>query len=215
MTRSLLTVVLLLLVPGLLAAFQDPVLPEGHPPVVPPGHPPVGTSPRPPSQPRRSAEPVAANPTDVASIDAIMGAYYDAISGPAGQSRDWDRFRSLFMPDARFVTSRSMGGHVIPVTMTIEDFIRMNGNYFERGGYFERELHRQTDSYGTISHIFSTYASRRREHDANPYSRGVNSIQLLNDGQRYWIVNVLWDYERRGENDIPDRFLGPAAVEGG
>ena len=41
-----------------------------------------------------------ANPADVASIDAIMKAVYDVISGDAGQKRDWDRFRSLFYKDA-------------------------------------------------------------------------------------------------------------------
>ena len=39
---------------------------------------------------------VAARPADVASIDAIMRAVYEVISGPAGQKRDWNRMRSLF-----------------------------------------------------------------------------------------------------------------------
>ncbi len=39
-----------------------------------------------------------AKPSDVESVDAILKALYDVISGPAGQKRDWDRFRSLFLP---------------------------------------------------------------------------------------------------------------------
>ena len=46
-----------------------------------------------------------ADPKDVASIDAIMKAVYDVISGDAGKLRDWDRFRSLFHKDARLIPS--------------------------------------------------------------------------------------------------------------
>ena len=34
--------------------------------------------------------------SDTTSPDAIIAALYDVISGPAGQARDWDRFRGLF-----------------------------------------------------------------------------------------------------------------------
>ena len=40
-----------------------------------------------------TAQQPAADPADVASIDAIITAVYDVISGDAGVARDWDRFR--------------------------------------------------------------------------------------------------------------------------
>ena len=43
-----------------------------------------------------------AKPDDVKSIDSIIAATYDVISGPAGD-RDWDRFRSLLIPEARLI----------------------------------------------------------------------------------------------------------------
>ena len=42
---------------------------------------------------------------DVASIESLNKAYYDCISGPIGQKRDFDRLRNLFHPDASFVYS--------------------------------------------------------------------------------------------------------------
>src|SRR5438477_11273001 len=46
----------------------------------------------------------AANPMDVASIDSMIAALYDVISGPLG-ARNWDRFRSLFIPGLRLMTT--------------------------------------------------------------------------------------------------------------
>src|ERR1700676_3890566 len=36
-----------------------------------------------------------AKPDDVKSVESLLAALYDVISGPAGE-RDWNRFRSLF-----------------------------------------------------------------------------------------------------------------------
>jgi hypothetical protein len=42
----------------------------------------------------------------VKSIDAIMKALYSIPAGNPGQPRDWDRYRSLFTPDARMIPAR-------------------------------------------------------------------------------------------------------------
>ena len=49
--------------------------------------------------------PAAARPEDVATVDGIVRAYYDVITGPAGQPRQWSRDRSLYIPDLRFVAT--------------------------------------------------------------------------------------------------------------
>jgi hypothetical protein len=181
-------------------AQEQPPLPPNHPPVpkLPQGHPPIG---RPGEQ-----EPVAprVDPKDVGTIAAILETYYACISGPAGQGRDWNRFRALFMPEARFVTPKQMGDAAMPVSITPEQFIATNRNYFERGGYFETEIGHHVDTFGNIAQVFSTYEARRRADD-QPYSRGINSIQLLNDGTRWWIVNVMWEFERP-DVPIPEQY---------
>jgi hypothetical protein len=148
----------------------------------------------------------AAAPADVKSPDAIIAALYDVISGPAGQKREWNRFRSLFVPHARLMPVRIIGQGADVGMLSVDDYVRLAGPGLERGGFFERELNRVTESFGNVTHAFSTYDSRRTATDEKPFARGINSIQLLKDGERWWIVSVFWDGERPG-NDIPSRYL--------
>jgi hypothetical protein len=151
--------------------------------------------------------PPAARPQDVASLDAIIAALYDVISGPAGQQRDWDRFRSLFAPGARLIPTgrRQDGTHSMRV-FTPDEYAT-NATPALSNGFFEREIGRTTEQYGGIVQAFSTYESRRAASDAQPFARGINSIQLVNDGKRWWVVTVLWEAERP-DNHIPERFIG-------
>ena len=146
---------------------------------------------------------------DVASEDAIIAALYGAISGPAGQKRDWVRFRSLFIPDARLIVARARrpDGPVAPVVMTVEQYITRSSAALENG-FFEREISRVSETFGGVTHRFSTYESRARAEDPKPFARGINSIQLLNDGHRWWVVTVFWDSERP-DNPIPAKYLPP------
>ncbi len=161
---------------------------------------------RPPSA--DSAPRPAANPADVSSPDAILGALYDVISGPAGQKRDWNRFRSLMAPNARLMPTRTLpnGGGEVRM-LSADDYVQLAGTGLERNGFFEREIHRVTETYGLVMHAFSTYESRRTaDLSEKPFSRGINSIQLLRDGGRWWVVSIFWDAERPG-NEIPAKYL--------
>jgi hypothetical protein len=73
-------------------------------------------------------------------------------------------------------------------------------------GFFEREIARRTDCFGNVCQIFSTYESRLAPGDAKPFERGINAIQLLRDGRRWWIASVAWDAER-AESPIPADYL--------
>jgi hypothetical protein len=150
-----------------------------------------------------------ARPEDVASMDAILAALYDVISGPAGKKRDWNRMRSLFIPEGRLmaVAPKKEGGFRYRV-MDVEGYIKSSGNYLETNGFFEREASRVVEQFGQIAHVFSTYESRNKAEDAKPFMRGINSIQLMNDGNRWWIVSVYWEGER-ADNPLPDKYLKP------
>ena len=151
----------------------------------------------------------AARPSDVASPDAIIGALYASISGGAGEKRNWDRFRSLFVPGARLIPTGGAPGQPARATMLSPDeYAQRAGPSLERDGFYEVEIARTTDSFGRILHAFSSYASRRKLTDPTPFARGINSIQLLNDGTRWWIVSVYWDGER-ADNPIPAKYLAP------
>ena len=158
------------------------------------------------ARPAAPAAPPAAAPADVASQDAIVAAVYDAISGPPG-GRDWNRFRSLFVPGARLIPAvpDSSGGANAGV-LSVEDYIRVAEGYFRENGFFEREAAHRSEVFGNIAQRWSVYESRRRAEDAQPFQRGINSFQLLKDGDRWWVVSIFWDNERPGSS-IPDEYL--------
>jgi hypothetical protein len=148
-----------------------------------------------------------ANPADVASVDAIIAALYEVISGPAGKKRDWDRMRSLFLPGARLIPTgpRQVGGYASRV-LTLEEFIEQGRGFLEKEGFFETEFARRTEQFGQIAHVFSTYESRHAPEDAKPFQRGINSIQLMNDGKRWWIVTIFWQGEDE-KSPLPEKYL--------
>lgn len=155
----------------------------------------------------KRATAIAARSADVRSQDAILAALYDVISGPAGQRRDWDRMRSLFVPGARLIPAVYRLDSAATLRMwSVEQYIAEAGPRLEASGFFEREIARRTEQYGGVTHVFSTYDSKRTLADPKPFARGINSIQLFFDGQRWWVVTVFWEGERP-VNPIPARYL--------
>ena len=145
--------------------------------------------------------PVAANPADVGSLDAIMRAVYDVISGPPGQKRDWNRMRSLFTSNARLMPLAKNGLR----SGTVEDYISSSGPVLERDGFFEQEIARRVEQYGDIAHVFSSYHARRTA-DGPVFMRGINSFQLVRHGGRWWVVSIMWQSETP-DNPIPPKYL--------
>jgi hypothetical protein len=144
---------------------------------------------------------------DVSSIDGIIAVLYEVISGPAGEKRNWDRMRTLFIPEAQMIsTNKRPDGSVLKRVRSVEGYIGTSGPLLEKDGFFEREIGRTTDQYGGIVQVFSAYDSKRMLTDANPFARGINSIQLWNDGKRWWIISILWQNETP-DNPIPQKYL--------
>lgn len=149
----------------------------------------------------------AANPKEVESIDAIIAALYDVISGPAGAERNWNRMRSLFLQEAKMIaTAQRPNGELVKRVMTVEDYIKTSGQFLEKNGFFEKEIFRRQEVYGHIAHCFSTYESRKTLNDAEPFMRGINSIQFYHDGRRWWILTVFWQGESK-DLPIPAEYL--------
>ncbi|MEA2563848.1 MAG: hypothetical protein QOH06_5352 [Acidobacteriota bacterium] len=139
---------------------------------------------------------------DVDSIEGIVKALYENISGPAGP-RDWDRERSLLAPGARLQPTRPKeGGGGTMEVLDIEGYIASRTPFFAQGDFYEVEVARRVDRFGNIAQVWSQYEGRRSP-DGEPFMRGINSIQLFNDGDRWWIVSVLWDNESPG-NPLPE-----------
>ncbi len=159
------------------------------------------------TEPDSTETPPQANPEDVASVDAIITALYDVISGPAGQARDWDRFRSLATPTCQLIPiQRRQDGSPQHLMMTVEQYIERAGPYLEQNGFFEKESARKVERYGNLVHAFSTYDSFRTAEDTEPFQRGINSIQLLYENDRWWIANIAWQPEWQ-DLPIPTAYL--------
>ena len=158
-----------------------------------------------------AAPPAAtALPADVATPEAIVAALYDVISGDAGEARDWDRFRSLFHASGRLMpagaNAQGVGGTRV---LTPEDYITLAGPGLVRDGFHEREIASRTERFGHIAHVWTTYDSVRSLSDPAPFMRGINSIQLLHDGTRWWIISVYWQAETP-RLPLPAEYLPPA-----
>ena len=134
---------------------------------------------------------------DVSTETAIINALYEVISGEPGEARDWERFKYLFAKDAFLIpTNKNTEGVFGYRKMTPEEYI----NFFStriKTGFFEKELKYEVNSFGTVAHVFSTYETR--ETKKGPITnKGINSIQLFFDQNRYYIVNVFWCAESMG-----------------
>ena len=148
-----------------------------------------------------------ADPADVETLDGIMGALYESISGPAGAPRDWVRLRSLLAPGARFIpTGQAQDGSTRLRALDVDGYIEAAGPGLVANGFFETEIGRVVERFGAVVHLMSAYESRNAADDPEPFMRGVNSIQLLDGGDRWWIVTIFWANET-GDNPIPERLL--------
>ncbi len=151
----------------------------------------------------QAQDPVA---EEVKSLDGIMAALYDAISGPAGQERDWQRMRTIFKKDAKFgVVRRNREGKESYTSFGIEDYIKRSGPYMLKNGFFEKEIGRVVEEYSTMIHVFSAYQTKMKA-DGEIMARGINSIQLVKEAGRYWITSIQWNQETQ-ENPIPAKYL--------
>ena len=157
-----------------------------------------------------------AAPADVDTVDHLLAALYDVISGPPTKQRDWARFRSLFLPDGRLGVIRpdtpAADGKPAKLSdvvfLTPEMYVERDDPYFKKNGFFERGIANRMESFGNLTEVWSTYESRHEAGDAKPFARGVNSLQIAHAQGRYWIASILWDDERDGLT-LPEKYLKP------
>ena len=119
------------------------------------------------------------------SLDQTINTLYSVISGDKGVERDWSLFKSLFHPDAKLIPSGpSQDGNFQAIYLSPDDYINRSGKWLYENGFHEREIHRVTDIFGNIAHIFSTYEAFRESSDEIPFMRGINSIQLMKTNEK-------------------------------
>ena len=142
---------------------------------------------------------------DVSSIDSIIDALYEVISGEKGEERDWDRERNLFHPEARLIVIKKEDNHLETKIMTSDEFIQYAKPFIDCTGFYEYEIARKVEEFGHVVHVWSTFESKYSKEDEKPYTRGINSIQLLNDQKRWWVMKIYWNKET-DEFPLPEKY---------
>ncbi len=155
------------------------------------------------------AAPAAAQGTDagpdLTTLDGLVAELYGVISGPAGE-RDWARFRALFVPGAILMNAGPRPDSMpAPSPISPQGYQDRAGPFFRQNGFYESEIARTTHRYGNVAQIWTTYESRNAV-DAEPFSRGINSVVAVRHAGRWWIASIIWDSERPG-NPIPEAYL--------
>ncbi len=134
--------------------------------------------------------------TLVLTLDSTINNFYDVISADKETERNWKQFKFLFKPNAKLIPSgEDKQGNYRLHYMTPDDYIKSSEPWFNKNGYFENEIHRKTNIFGNMAMVISTYQAFNSKTDTKPFIRGIKNMQLLYDGERWWIVNVFWAQE--------------------
>ena len=165
---------------------------------------------------RRAAQnaPPSARPSDAdgSSVDAIIAALYASVSHGEDGQPNFDRMRNIFLQVGMLIPPKDPRSELFTVLDVdgFEERVRKSIAAGKQKGdptsFFESEAARRTDCFGAVCQVFSTYESRRKPTDEKPFVRGINSIQLVNDGRRWWIASVAWDTEKP-DKPIPTQYL--------
>lgn len=144
--------------------------------------------------------------TDVSEIGAVIDELYAIISGPAGPI-DRELEMRLYHPAARLMRSRvGPDGRPWLKVMSPEQWMDDTADFLAADDFYEIEVARRVERFGDIAWVRSVYEARRHPDDPELLFRGINSIQLHHDGERWWILSVLWTNEREGVR-VPAEWL--------
>jgi len=174
-----------------------------------------------PVRPRAASSSAVGRPepasADAASPDAIVKALYEAVSHGPDAEPNWKRMRDIFLPVGMLVPPKRPQEDIFTV-LDVDSYEERTKKWMadaktkgQPTGFYETEVARRTDCFGNVCQLFSTYASRHAPGDEKPFMRGINSIQLVKDGRRWWVASVVWDTER-ADNPIPAQYDAGATV---
>ena len=151
-------------------------------------------------------------PPEAATVDAIVAALYASVSHAPDAMPDFEMLRTIFLPVGMLIPPKKPSEDIF-TTLDPDGFAdRVRKSIAERkqkgeaAGFVEKEIGRRSDCFGNVCQIFSAYEGRYLAADEKPFVRGINSIQLVKDGRRWWIASVAWDVET-ASNPIPAAYL--------
>jgi len=131
---------------------------------------------------------------DTASVDAIIDAYYEVISGPVGFVYDAERDENIHTPDA-VITKFLLDGTVQQHDLKTEQASIVSPYATP---FFEIEVERKVEQLGNIAHVWSEFEMKTQP-EGDAYGGGFNSISLLFMDGRWWISS--WSTQYKGLSD--------------
>jgi hypothetical protein len=138
---------------------------------------------------------------DVKSIDAIINAYYEVISGASDDPWQFERDKFLHSVKAVIIRLDDNGE---------ADFHSLEAEYIPMGlkpreDFYEHELKRIVSKYGNIAQVWSAFEIRTAPETPSDI-RGLNSIQLHYENGRWYIDS--WTAQMESEqNPLVQNFL--------
>lgn len=145
--------------------------------------------------------------TTVNSLDHVIKTFYKTLSAKKGKERHWKQFKSLFKKEAKLIVSTKHKEDKYEVKYMSPGLYEKNSKtWLKANGFILKEINRRVDNYNNIAQVFSSFESFHSEKDKQPFMRGIYSMQLFNDGKRWWIVNLYWTNENK-LNPIPKIYL--------
>ncbi|WP_276390714.1 hypothetical protein [Eudoraea chungangensis] len=132
---------------------------------------------------------------DVVSIDAIITAYYDVVSGSSDDPWEFERDKNIHSKNA-FITRLDENGEADTHTLEAE-YIPIG--LAPKEDFYEKELKRKVSKYGNIAQVWSAFEIRT-DPDVESKIKGLNSIQLHYENERWWIDS--WTCEMESEKSL-------------
>lgn len=139
------------------------------------------------------------------NIEDLVKELYSSISFSHASNIKLERFKKLFKPDARLIYFSKDSVE----QLKLETFVIRLKEQIDKGNiksFYEYELTKTIDKFGKIAHVFSTYEAKELPDSIKVLQRGINSIQLIFDQERWWITSLMW-FNEDNKFELPEKYL--------
>ena len=142
-------------------------------------------------------------------FEALTRRLYEVVSAPAGE-RHWEDIRELYHPRATLVrTGVDDQGQPFVLAMSFDEYIENVTELLESTEFSEIEIRQEVTVFGNVARLASVYEYMSRSSGVTRQGRGVNFFNLVNEGQGWKVMNIVWDNEREGISLSAEGVLEP------
>lgn len=143
-----------------------------------------------------------ANPADVNSPEAIVLAGLSAITHDKGSQADWNRFKSLFLTDAKISVLQHKKDSAFMMSFGVAEFIEASSKHGNENGFKEFSTGNTIEEYNGIATVFQSYVALHGDKQV----KGVNTYQLVYKDNRWWISSLIWTNDQNGVS-LPEKYI--------